>query len=297
MSDQLQNPSLIGSSFSAIAAYIYQVVRASRFVIGYLSFTATLFSGIALILKRQFVEAALLYLAEFIGSFHQVLEFANVITAFWDEWLVEPLQSYLLSALNFAPPVWIIEVGTLIFFALGPIIRAVWTTRVMKTQIARRLVQYDQLSTALNQQDQRLAELKQAIANKNWDRVKAAGGMAGSAALGIAGALLGQTGGHSARNIQISYEALKSSFSGWKEAKQEIDTLEVNIGQLRTETTSLGAADGGLLQRLQGAAPELVTQEISAFVRRRMGVPILLSRVALGLALAVVLAYIIDWTL
>lgn len=287
---------------------LFQIVRS---LIGYLSFGATVVTGLTLLMKRDFAEAGLLYLAEAIGPFRQVYVFAQTIVAFWDAHVVRPIHGFIGNVLDIEPPIWAVEVGTLILFAAGPVLRALWTARAMRAQIQVRLNRYGQLRSALAAQNRELEEarkakqeLQKALDNKDWNRVKSAAGMAGSIALGVLGAVFGQTGGHAARNIQMSFEALKSSFGGWKQVEEEIKRLEAaiaaksaDIATLQNRINTLAAADGGLLARLAGAGPELAKREIEAHVRSRMRVARTLSRTALGVAAAVVLAYLIDWTL
>lgn len=293
----MNDKSGLNATGGLLLASAHRALGLIRQAIGYLSFTATLITGLTLVLKREFVDAALLLLASVIGPFAYVYDFAQTIVAFWDALVISPIASFIAANLNIEPPIWAIEVATLAFFAVGPVLRAIWTDRVIRRQVSQRLADYEELRHYLAGQNSQLDKLQTALASKDWKRVKAVAGMASSLALGGLGATVGRNPGHASYLITGAWGALRSSFSGFKEVQAEIDRLKSTLEQLESQIKALGAADNGLLSRLAGVDSVLAEQEIDKFVKRRMRFARALSRIALGIVSAVVLSYGIDWAL
>lgn len=293
---------IMGAFRSAIG-----IIRSS---IGYLGFTATLFTGVTLLLKREFIDAGLLYLTRVIGPFQRVYEFAQQITAFWDGLIVQPIARILTSILNVSLPIILIEIATLIIFAIGPVIRWMWTTNTMRREIALRKTKRDELKALVDTQSSELAqlrasqaELQSALDKKDMKKLKRGAELLGSAGLvGLSLFLAPQTIGRQAYNVKISFEALKDSFSGWKNIETNIKKLSAKIDErsseleeLEDQVEQMESADKGLLKRVSVLSKEEAESEIAAYVSHRMKLSLLLSTYSLAIVGAVLFSYGVDW--
>lgn len=303
-----------GAMGRAILAAVGKFFQGVRALLGYVSLTATVLSGLALLLKRSFAEAALAVLADLIGPLADVVDYARRIVAVWDVWVVQPVLSALASWLHVHPPVWAVEVGTLLAFSAGPAIRAVWTARAARRRIRDRLNLLGQLRVELSRQKEELAtlqrhkqELQKAIDHKDWNRFKSAVTMAGSLAFGAMDALnvlQGKPLGPAARNMHLAVRTWQAGQRDWSAVQAQIDYLErahgsqaVAVQAMADRIRALEAADGGLLRGLDDAAPAVADQAIRTFVARQMRITVAISRFSLAFAAAVVAAYGVDWFL
>lgn len=307
-------PGGAGAAGRTVLTAANQLFEGVRALLGYVSLTATVLSGLALLLKRSFVEAGVTLLAEWIGPFADIIDHARRIVATWDAWVVHPIMEALAVRLDLHPPVWAVEVATLVAFSTGPAIRAVWTARATRRRIHERLARLERLRDELEQRTtelQRLEtqrrELQKAIDHKDWNRFKSglamAVGVAGGA-LDILGVLQGRPLGQAARNMHIAVNTWKAGQQNWGYVQTQIDQLgrehawqEDAVNAMAARIEAMEAADGGLLRGLDDAGPGVADQAIRTFVARQMRIPVAISRFALAFAAAVVAAYAVDWLL
>jgi hypothetical protein len=277
--------------------------------------TATLLTGLALLLDRSFAEAALTFLAELVGPLSEFPRYAQKIVSTWSAYVVQPIQLKLIELFRFRPPVWAIEVTTLVLFATGPAVRAVWTARAKRAKIIQRLHRLETLRTELAQSRGDLAKLKEvrqtlqkALDSKDWNKLKAALGMLTALAAGVADVWMfmnkQQPVWQSARIAQAAVQTWKGGYNDWNQVENEINRLN-RVAQEQTAAVqaisdriaSLEAGDQGLLKGLDDVKAGAADQIIRTYVERQMRVPVAISRIAIAFAAAVVVAYVIDWML
>lgn len=278
-------------------------------ILGYLAMLATLGSGLVLILKRKFSEAALKYMADISEIFSELRQQAHLVVETWNAVVVEPILNVLQQVAPFTIPIAALEAATLILFAMGPVARATWASRAFESAIEKRFQRREELLAALAQQESELkkdqdarAELQKALESKDWSRVKSAFGMVGSLAAGALGATNANSWGQAARNISLAWRSLQKSYGSWEGIEagirrlgQTIDAKAAEIRRIDQRITELEAEDKGLLARIGDAERDIVDREVRLYVAREMRTTIALSRISLFIVGAVLAAFAVDW--
>lgn len=298
------------SALSEPLHLIFEVVRAWA---AYLAFTATLATSLVLILKRDFMGAAWAALADLFEFAEEIRRHAQAVVNFWSAHVTGPVHEIILGLVAFDIPVWAIDVLTLVIFALGPVVRAVWTERARRGNIRKRLETLDSLSEVRDEQARQIEvdeaarhELQEALRNEDWDRVKAGLRVLGGLALGALSALNFnlQHAGASVKGAQQAYKEMSDGSDRWKAVTERVTLLNQVIASRTEELQALErrienllSADDGLLRSLEGKAPNVVRAGIRQHVAERMKLALLLSRISMGLVGAVVGAHLIDWVL
>lgn len=295
-----------------VAGRIFESVRS---VIGYVSLTATLLTGLALLLDRSFAAAALTFLAELVGPLSELPRYAQSIVSTWSAYVVQPIQLKLIEWFNIQPPVWAIEVSTLVLFATGPTLRAVWTARAKRARIHQRLHLLERLRAELAQRAGDLAKLndvrqtlQKALDSKDWNKLKAAGGMLMALGAGLADILLflnkQQPVWRSAAIMRTAVQTWNGSYNDWNQVERDINRLTgaaleqtAAVQAISDRIARLEAGDEGLLEGLDDVKAGAADQIIRTYVERKMRVSVAISRIAIAFAAAVVVAYLIDWML
>lgn len=308
------NPGGVGAAGRAVLTALSKLFEGARALLGYVSLTATVLSGLALLLKRSFIEAGVTVLSEWIGPLPDILEHARRIVAVWDAWVVHPIVEALATRLDLHPPVWGVEVATLVAFSIGPALRALWTARATRRRIHERLARLEGLRRDLKGRTAELEalethrrELQKALDHKDRKRLLSGLTMAGSVlsgAMQAVGAFRGGSLSMASRNISTAIKAWQTGQRSWDQIQPEIDRLDrahrdqsVAVDVMAARIEAMEAADGGLLRGLDDVEPKAADQTIRAFVARQMRIPVAISRFALAFALAVVAAYAVDWFL
>ncbi|WP_295691473.1 hypothetical protein [uncultured Maricaulis sp.] len=294
----------LGRRLSQLVSIMLSVFRT---LIAYLTFTATLLTALTLVVRRDFSNAVLSVVADWLSQLDQIVEVARRIVEAWHEIAVAPLAALLGAWLEWSPSLLLVEIGTLVLFAIGPALRAVWTEQSIRSSIKQRLSWVADLRQAQALQARAISELKSfrselqaSYDDRNWSRAKKAGKALGSIALAGLSLL---SGGGSVRFVEPAFRSALDSLSSWDEVQDKIRSLGKDVERLEAEQArihqrieALSARDNHLVGRLANASAEEAEAAIRAHVAHRMRFAVALSRSALGVVLAVVLAYIVDWT-
>lgn len=276
----------------------------------YLAVAATLATSLVLLLKRDFVGAALAALAEVIDAAEDMQRHAEVIVDFWMMHITMPTQRFLVGLTEIDIQVEVVELLTLLGFALGPVIRAAWTESARRGHIRQRIKRLDGLIFAREEQSRQIEaerqardEIQEAIKSKNWERAKSAFSILGGLALGTMSVLTFNLR-HAGPSVMGAREAYKNMSKGseqWKALSLEVVRLNASIAQrtaglevLAQRVETLLSADGDFLRSLEGKPPVAVRQAIRTHVADRMKMALAISRVSLGLVAAVLGAHLID---
>ena len=297
----------------AVAEVTHKVLELLRAMAAYLAFMATLATSLVLLLKRDFVGAALAALAEVFDAAEDMRRHAEAIVDFWMTHITMPAHQFVVALVQVDIQVQVVEALTLIGFALGPVIRAVWTENARRGHIRQRIKRVDALISAREEQSRQIAaerqarnEVQEAIKSKNWGRAKSALGILGGLALGAMSVLTFnlQHAGSSVMGAKEAYKNMSRGSEQWKALSEEVARLNASIAQrtsalhvLAQTVEALLAADGGFLRSLEGKPPMEVRQAIRTHVAERMRLALAISRVSIGLVAAVLGAHLIDWVL
>lgn len=283
------------------------VLGAFRTTLGYLTFTATLFTALTLLVRRDFSNVVLSVMENWLAQLGQVAEMTDRIVAAWHEIVVGPLAMLLGAWLDWCPSLLAVEVATLALFAVGPSLRAVWTAHKIEFEIRRRLLWITELRSAQGAQAEAIRELKNyrselqaSYDDRNWSRAKKVGEALGGFVLAGFSLL---RGGGSLAFVQPLAQKAWESFSSWDEVQariralgKDVESLEAEQARIDRQIEALSARDNHLIGRLSAASADDAATQIRAHVADRMRIAVALSRIALGVVLAVVLAYLIEWT-
>lgn len=253
------------------------------------------------------------YFAELATVFADIQRYAQAIVVFWEIHVSIPVHALIVTFLNVELPLWLVEISTLAVFALGPVLRAVWTAHAMRSQIRQRFARLSELTVASAAHARQIEndkaarkEFQEAINSQNWDRAKSAFRILGGLAVGAASVLnfKPQHAGASIKGAQFAYKDLQSSAEKWKRASEEVARLNRSIleqtrelGDLQARTETLLSQDDGLLRTLREKSADEIKNAIHVFVAERMRIALLVSRISLGLVGAVVGAHALDWLL
>jgi predicted transcriptional regulator len=300
-------------ALGAASESAHGVLEWSRMLLGYFAFVATLTSSMALLLKRDFVGAAMASLAELAEVFANLQRHAQTIVAFWNTHVSAPVQALVLAHFDIELPLWAIDVLTLAVFAVGPTVRALWTAHAMRSQIRHRLARVEDLKAASEAVKEHIEseaairkDLEESIASHNWDRAKSALRILGGLGLGALSALNYRShhAGQSVTAARVAYKEMQSGSDEWKAASNEVKRLNRSIAarkqelrELQTRIETALAQDDGLLRSLLTMSPREAAKTIRELVASRMSTALFLSKASMGVVAAVVGAHALDWFL
>ncbi|RKR03863.1 hypothetical protein [Maricaulis maris] len=290
-----------------ISQVITTALGAFRTMLGYLTFTATLLTALTLVVRRDFSNAVLSVVEDWLSQLGQVADVVDRIVVAWHEIAVVPLAAYLGDWLDWHPSLLVVEVATLVLFAIGPFLRAVWTAQTIRSSIRKRLRWVVELQSAKETQSAAISELKSiqdelqaSYDDRNWTRAKKVGKAVGG--LALAGLSL-LAGGANVRFVQPLAKSAWDSLSSWDEVRdriielgKDVEMLEKEQARIERQIEALSARDNHLIGRLVTVSAEAAAAQIRDHVAHKMRLAVALSRFALGVVMAVVLAYVVEWT-
>ncbi|WP_291843904.1 hypothetical protein [Maricaulis sp.] len=290
-----------------IARLISAVLGVFRTTVGYLAFTATLLTALTLVVRRDFSNAVLSVIEDWLGQLGQFAEMIDRIVVAWHEIAVAPLAAYLDAWLGWNLPLLVVEIATLVLFAIGPSLRAVWTAQTIRSSIRKRMRWVVELQSAKASQADAISELRSlrnelqtSYDDRNWTRAKKVGKAVGGLALAGLSLLAGAA---NVRFVQPLAKSAWDSLSSWDEVKariaelgKDVEVLEKAQARIERQIEVMSARDNDLIGRLVTVSPQEAAARIRDHVAHRMRLAVALSRLALGVVMAVVLAYVVEWT-
>ena len=301
----------IASSIYDASRRFHAVFNAIGGALSFFAFVGLSASALYQLLKRDFIGAWLVAIGEVFDIFNEVFRHSQAIVALWDAHVIVPVHSWLSRYVEIDLPVWVIEVSTLVLFAIGPTVRARLTSMSLRRQIGGRLAAVMDLRHArtlqLKEQEEEeaiRASIRKEIGSQR--RKKWLGAL--GASMGVVAEVMNALNlranniGQSSRNAVVAWRGIQSGANDVQSASRDIDRLTASINAragwisaAKQRIEALELEDDGLIKKLENEQEYQAKAIVTAYVRERLRHSITISRLSLGILSAVVISYLIDW--